>query len=100
MRKIFTITVLLAVSITLRAQQPGAYADVNPVAEGEIKALELRLAGVIVRGGWGEYEKHLSSDYLPTPAKRHVENKDEALARLRDVQRKIIVLEMKAAGLA
>jgi hypothetical protein len=40
MRKAFTITMLLAWSIALTAQQPSAHADANPIAEGEIKTLE------------------------------------------------------------
>jgi hypothetical protein len=100
MRTVFTLIILLAVSITLSAQQPDAHADANPVAEGEIKALELKLAGLIVQGDWDEYEKHLASDYLHTRDNGHVESKDEALASLRDVKRKIIVMEMEPADLA
>ena len=100
MRKAFTITVLLAISLALTAQQPVAHADANPVAEGEIKALELKLAELIVHGGWDEYAKHLASDYLHTRDNGHVESKDEALASLRDVKRKIIVMEMEPADLA
>ena len=100
MRKIFIITALLALSLALSAQQPGAHSDANPVAEGEIKALELKLAELIVHGGWDEYAKHLASDYLHTRDNGHVESKDEALASLRDVKRKIIVVEMEPADLA
>jgi hypothetical protein len=100
MRNVFIITVLLALSLALSAQQPGAHADANPTAEGEIKALELRLAGLIVRADWDEYEKHLASDYLHTRDNGHVESKDEALASLRDIKRKIIVMEMEPADLA
>jgi hypothetical protein len=100
MQKIFIITALLALSLALSAQQPGAHSDANPVAEGEIKALELKLAELIVHGGWDEYEKHLASDYLHTRDNGHVESKDEALASLRDVKRKIIVVEMEPADLA
>jgi hypothetical protein len=100
MRNVFTTTVLLAFSIALSAQQPVAHADTNPVAEGEIKALELKLAELIVHGDWDEYEKHLASDYLHTRDNGHVESKDEALASLRDVKRKIIVVEMEPADLA
>ena len=94
MRKVFIITVLLALSIALTAQ-PGTHADANPVAESEIKSLEMNLAELIVRGDWDEYEKHLASDYLLTRDSGHVESKDEALASLRDVKRKIIVMEME-----
>jgi len=100
MRTVFTITVLLALTISLTAQQPGAHADANPAAEGEIKALELKLAELIVHGDWDEYENHLASDYLHTRDNGHVESKDEALASLRDVKRKIIVMEMEATDVA
>ncbi len=100
MRKVFTISILLALSIALTAQQPGMRADANPAAEGEIKALEWKLAELIVRGDWDEYAKHLASDYLHTRDNGHVESKDEAMASLRDVQRKIIVMEMEPADLA
>ncbi len=97
MRNVFTITVLLVLSLALTAQQPGMHADANPVAEGEIKALELKLAGLIVRGEWDEYARHLASDYLHTRDNGYVEGKDEAMASLRDVKRKIIVMEMEPA---
>jgi len=100
MRIVFTITVLVALTISLSAQQPGAHADANPAAEGEIKALELKLAELIVHGDWDEYENHLASDYLHTRDNGHVESKDEALASLRDVKRKIIVMEMEATDVA
>jgi len=92
--------VLLAFSLALTAQQAGTQADANPVAEGEIKALELKLAELIVHGDWDEYEKHLASDYLHTRDNGHIESKDEALGSLRDVKRKIIVMEMERADLA
>jgi len=100
MRNVFIITVLLTLRLALTAQQPGAHADANPAAEGEIKALEMKLAELIVHGDWDEYEKHLASDYLHTRDSGHVESKDEALASLRDVKRKIIVMEMEPADLA
>src|SRR5258708_30355766 len=100
MRRLFIIAVLLALSIAITAQQQGAHGDANPVAEGEIKTLEFRLAGLIVRADWDEYAKHLASDYLHTRDNGRVESKDEALASLRDVKRKIIVVEMEPADLA
>src|ERR1700682_2013770 len=100
MRNVFIITILLVLSLVLSAQQPGAHADANPTAEAEIKALELKLAELIVRADWDEYEKHLASDYLHTRDNGHVESKDEALASLRDIKRKIIVMEMEPADLA
>lgn len=100
MRKIFMITFFLALSASLTAQQPGVHADANADAEAEIKALELKLAELIVHGDWDEYPKHLASDYLHTRDNGHVEGKDEALASLRDVKRKVIVMEMEPADLA
>ncbi len=99
MRSLFTIAALLALSILLSAQQPSPRADTNPAAEGEIKSLELRLAEIIVKGDWDEYAKHLAPDYLYTRENGHVESKDEALASLRDIKRKIIVMEMEPADL-
>jgi hypothetical protein len=87
------------VSASLTAQQPGVHADANPAAEGEIKALELKLAGLILRADWDEYAKHLASDYLHTRDNGHVEDKDEALASLRDIKRRIIVMEMEPSDL-
>lgn len=100
MLKAFIVTFLLALSSAMAAQQPGVHADVNPAAEGEIKAVELRLADLIVRGDWDEYAKHLASEYLYTRDDGHVEGKDEALTRLRDVKRKVIVMEMEPGDLA
>jgi ketosteroid isomerase-like protein len=99
MRNATTVAILLVFSIALTAQQPDVHADANPGAEGEIKALELRLAQLIVSGDWDEYAKHLASDYLHTRDSGQVENKDEALAGLRDVKRKVIVMEMEPADL-
>lgn len=100
MRKIFTISILLALSIALTAQQPIAQADANPTAVAEVKALELKLAELSVSGNWDDYAKHLASDYLHTRDNGHVESRDEALANLRDVKRKIIVMEIEPANLA
>jgi hypothetical protein len=100
MRKIFIIMLLLVVSASLTAQPPGVHADASPTAESEIKALELKLAGMIIRGDWDEYAMYLAPDYLHTRYNGQVENKDQALASLRDVKRKIILMEMEPADLA
>jgi uncharacterized protein (TIGR02246 family) len=99
MRKIFIIMFLLAVSAALTAQPPDVHAEANPTAEGEIKALELKLAGLIIRGDWDEYAKYLAPDYLHTRYNGQVESKDGALTSLRDVKRKIIVMETEPADL-
>ncbi len=98
MRKLFTVAIFLVLSIPLRAQSV-VRAEANPVAEAEIKALELKLADLIVKGDWDEYAKHVGGDYLYTRENGQVENKEEALASLSDVKRKIIVMEMEPASL-
>ena len=98
MRKLFTVAIFLVLSIPLRAQSV-VRAEANPVAEAEIKALELKLADLIVKGDWDEYAKHVGGDYLHTRENGQVENKEEALASLSDVKRKIIVMEMEPASL-
>jgi ketosteroid isomerase-like protein len=101
MRKLCTITILAVLSgIALNAQQPGLHAEANLVAEGEIKSLETKLAELLVRGDGDEYATHLASDYLHIRENGVVENKEEALASLRDIKRKFIVMEMEPASLA
>jgi ketosteroid isomerase-like protein len=95
MRKAFLVTVIWSASIFLNAQQPAAHADATPSADAEIKALELKLPELIVQADWDEYAKHLASDYLHTRDNGQVENKEETMAALRDIKRKIIVMEME-----
>jgi ketosteroid isomerase-like protein len=97
--RVFAVAVLLAFSVSLSAQQPGAHADANPTAENEIKALELKLADEIVRSDWDKYAKHLGSDYLHTRENGQVENKEQALASLGDIRRKTIVMELEPEDL-
>jgi hypothetical protein len=99
MRTVFTITLFLVLSRALTAQEPSPHADAAPAAESEIKTLESKLAELIVRADWDEYAKHLASEYLRTLENGHVESKAEALESLRDVKRKIIVMEMEPADL-
>lgn len=95
MRNLLRITAGLALSIAAFGQQPAMRADTNPAAESEVKALQLKLADLIVHADWDEYAKHLAPDYLHTSYSGRVEGKDEALATLRDPQRKIIVMELE-----
>jgi len=92
MLKVF-IFVFLAASLT--AQQPAIRADANSSGEGEIKALIVKFADLIVRADWDEYASYLAPDYQHTRDNGHVEGKGEALTSLRDVKRKIIVMEME-----
>jgi len=100
MRNAFIITFLLALGASLSAQNPGIHASANAAVEAEIKTLELKFAELIVQGDWDEYVKHLAPDYLHTRDNGHVEGKDEWLESLRDVKRKIIVMEMEQADAA
>jgi len=95
MRTIFMLLLLLASAAFLVAQQPSVHADANAAAESEIKSLELKLADLIIRADWDAYAAYLAPDYLHTRDNGRVEPKDEALASLRDVKRKIIVMEME-----
>src|SRR5450631_418718 len=97
MRRMSLITFLLAMSVStfLAAQQPAVHVDAGPATTDEIKALEMKLAELIVRGDWDEYARHLASDYLHTRDNGHVEGKEQVMATLRDVNRKIIVMEME-----
>lgn len=95
MRRFLRITAMLALSIAAFGQQPAVRADTNPAAESEVKALQLKLAELIVRADWDEFAKHLAPDYLHTSYSGRVEGKDEALATLRDPKRKIIVMELE-----
>jgi ketosteroid isomerase-like protein len=99
MRWIFTVTILLALCTALAAQQPDSRADATSPAEAEIKALESKLPDLIVQANWDEYAKHLASDFLHTRDNGQVENKEETMAALRDIKRKIIVMEMEPADL-
>ncbi len=80
---------------SVMAQPAAPQADSNGAAEAEIKAFVSHMAEMIVKGDWDGYAQRLSPDYLRTDYDGRVLNKDEALARLRDPQRKIIVMEME-----
>ncbi len=99
MRSIFTIAILFSLCAALAAQQPDARSDATPSADAEIKALESKLPDLIVQANWDEYAKHLASDFLHTRDNGQVENKEETMAALRDIKRKIIVMEMEPADL-
>lgn len=97
MTKMFVILFLFVLSFRLCAQQPDVRAGENAPSEAEVKALEAKLASLIVKAEWDEYAKNLASDYIHTRENGVVENKSEALASLRDGKRKIIVMEMEPA---
>jgi len=82
----------------VNAQSGPPRTESNPQVEAEIKALDRKLADLIVHANWDEYEQHLGGDYLHTGYNGQVETKDEALALLRDERRKIIVMEPETTG--
>jgi ketosteroid isomerase-like protein len=94
----FRVGVLLATLLlqtSLMAQSAGPYADSNGAAEAEVKAFVSRMAEMIVKADWDGYAQRLAPEYLRTDYDGRVMNKDEALGRLRDPQRKIIVMEVE-----
>lgn len=97
MKHALRFTLFLAICTVAAAQQAAVHADANPAAETEIKALESKMADWIVHGNWDAYAQVLALDYLHTNYNGHIENKDEALAGLRDERRKVIVMEAESA---
>lgn len=73
--------------------QSGPRTESNAASEAEVKAFVAKVADSIVKGDWEDYAQHLAPDYLRTDYDGRVMNKEEALARLRDPLRKIIVME-------
>ena len=89
----FLTLILIAASPTAFAQSPTPRSETSASAEGEIKALELKLGDLIVRGQWDEYEKGLASDYTHVATDGRLENKEETMAGFRKGPRTIIVME-------
>jgi ketosteroid isomerase-like protein len=97
---IILATFVIAANTQVPAQTQTQYvhADTNPAAISEIKALELKRADLIVKADWDAYAKYLASDYSYTRENGQVENKDAVMAGLRDIGRKIIVMEMEPSN--
>lgn len=96
-RLCITAAWLIATSLMVSAQSSAGQAATSG-AEGDIKALESKLADLIIHDGWDEYASHLAADYQRTDESGVVQNKTEALASLGDAKRKIIVMEMEPAS--
>ena len=94
-RVLLSIALFLLCNLAAVGQAAGPRADSNPAAEAEVKALISKMAEMVVKGDWDGYAQRLAPDYLRTDYSGQVENKDEALAHLRDPQRKIIIMEME-----
>lgn len=87
--------VIILLHFQALAQSSAPHADSNPAAEAEIKSLVSKMTEMIIKADWDAYAQHLAPDYIGTSFTGHVESKDEALARLRDPQHKIIVMDME-----
>jgi ketosteroid isomerase-like protein len=98
-RTLFRISALVATLLLLAtsemAQSAGPLPDSNSAASAEVKAFVAQMAEMIVKADWDGYAQRLAPDYLRTNYDGRVQNKNEALASLRDPQRKIIVMEME-----
>lgn len=92
-----SVVLAIAAAFTLSAisQTVASQPDSNSAAEAEVKAFVPRMAEMIVKADWDGYAQRLAPDYLHTNYDGRVENKEQALASLRDPQRKIIVMEME-----
>jgi len=106
MRTIPTVVVLVVIMLAVMAlatvatmaqstlaQATGAQPGVNAATEEEIKALETKLADLMVHGAWDEYEKLLAPDYAGITYNGKLENKEGAMLGLRNGPRKVIVME-------
>lgn len=85
---------LLGCSLAMAQSAPRA--DSNSAAEAEVKSFVSQMAEMIVKADWDGYTQRLTPDYLRTDYDGRWMNKDEAIARLRDPQRKIIVMEAES----
>ena len=87
------ILILIGASPTAIAQSPAPRSEASASAEEEIKALELKLADLIIHGQWDEYERHLTSDYTHVATNGVLESKEETMTGFRKGPRTIIVME-------
>ena len=101
MRTIAVVTLLVvtvlatatAMGQAAPAQPTPTHSVVNAQTEEEIKALETKLANLIVHDAWDEYEKLLAPDYAGVTYDGKLENKEATMASLRSGRRKIVVME-------
>jgi ketosteroid isomerase-like protein len=83
---------LFATVLCACAQDRVLQRDDNPEAVAEVKALEQKLADLIVQGNWDEYSKFLASDYVRTIADGRSETRDQTMATLRSGEPKIVAM--------
>lgn len=65
------------------SDRPILQADRNAETESEIRALELNLAGLMVRGEWDAYAAFLSQDYTRISDRGEVQTRDQVLRQFR-----------------
>lgn len=83
---LYFLPTLLLICVPAPAQSSAPHADSTPASEAEVKTLISKMAETIIKADWDAYAQHLAPDYIGTSFTGQVENKDEALARLRDPQ--------------
>ena len=101
MRKMPGVTLLvvsiLATAAAMAQATPAPPTPARPVvnaqAEEEIKALEAKLANLILHDAWDEYEKLLVSDYAGIAYDGKLESREATMSNFRSGRRKIVVLE-------
>lgn len=97
MRMAFGVGLLVVSFLTQRIAAQPAPPEPAPQhrdATGEeIKALELKLADLILRGDWAEYEKYVAPDFTRIDDAGRFETRDEFMSGLKNGGRKVIVME-------
>lgn len=73
----------LMVFFLLGAQADGLAADKDPVVARDIKALELHLADLLVRGEFDTYSTFLADEYTRINDRGEVQTRDEVLRQFR-----------------
>lgn len=88
---------MLAVATAVSQSAPEPSNPVRPVtsaqADEEIKALELKLANLIVHADWDEYEKLLGPDYTRVAYNGMFEDKKATMSSFRNGPRQYVVME-------
>lgn len=100
MRQIPVIAILTALAVAMVAFSTSTYAQSTPqpaasdsARQPEIQSLELKLADLIVREKWDDYEKYLAPDFTRISDNGALEDRNEVMAAFRNGPRKIIILE-------
>jgi len=98
MNHLYALPLLVAALLmplgSVNAETSRIRADRDAAAEAAVKALELQLCDLLVRGDWRAYASHLTDDYVRVlPGK--IQNKAEVLQEFRTSKDKIISMVPK-----